>query len=111
MPGVVTSVHDPVALAGICHALGLPPPAERAVWLDAEEVFGWAVRLPGLRYPVVCDTLTGLIAYHPRDNAHDRYAHLMRFVERYYDLRPKLRCGDGQPVRRNGRRTARREIA
>jgi hypothetical protein len=87
MHRVVTSVHDPVALAATCARLGLPPPVERAVRLAAEEVFGWAVRLPGLRHPVVCDTLTGLIAYHPHDNAPGRYAHLTAFVERYYELR------------------------
>jgi hypothetical protein len=90
MPRVVTDVHDSLALAALCDLLDLPPPVERSLWLNGEEVFGWVVRLKGLRYPVVCDTLTGLIAYHPQDNAFDRYAHLMRLIERYYDLRPKL---------------------
>jgi hypothetical protein len=110
MPRVVTTVHDPAALAATCARLGLPPPVERAVRLDAEEVFGWVVRLGGLWHPVVCDTLTGLIAYHPQDNAFDRYAHLMRFVERYYDLRPRLRCGDSRPDRK-GRRAGRLRTA
>jgi hypothetical protein len=79
MPRVIASVHDPVALAATCRRLGLAEPVERAIQLDAEEVFGWVVCLGGLRHPVVCDTLTGLIAYHPLDNAHARYEHLMRF--------------------------------
>ena len=110
MPRVVTTVHDPLALAATCARLGLPPPVERALRLDAEEVFGWVVRLGALRHPVVCDTLTGLIAYHPQDNVHDRYAHLMRFVERYYDLRPRLRRGDDRLVR-EGRLAARQKTA
>jgi hypothetical protein len=64
------------------------------------------VRLGGLRHPVVCDTLTGLIAYHALDNAFDRYAHVMRFVECYNDLRPRLRRSEGRtihPVRPAGR--------
>jgi hypothetical protein len=108
MPRVVTSIHDPVALAATCARLGLPPPVERAIWLDAEEVFGWVVRLGGLRYPVVCDTLSGLIAYHPLDNAHHRYACLMRFVERYYDVWAKLRPVRPGPAVRRERGTARR---
>jgi hypothetical protein len=111
MPRVVTSVHDPAALAATCARLGLPPPVERAVWLDAEEVFGWMVRLGGLRYPVVCDTLSGLIAYHPADNAFDRYARLMAFVELYYNLRPRLLCSDSRPVPRKSRRLARLKTA
>jgi hypothetical protein len=63
MPRIVTTVHDPVALAATCRRFGLSPPAEHSAQLDAE-VFGWVVRLPGLRFPLVCDTLTGLIAYH-----------------------------------------------
>jgi hypothetical protein len=61
------------------------------------------VRLGGLRHPVVDDTLTGLIAYHWHDNAFDRYAHLMAFVECYYDLRPRLRRGEGRLARRDRR--------
>jgi hypothetical protein len=98
MPRIVTTVHDPVALATTCRRLGLARPVEQAVQLDAEEVFGWVVRLPGLRYPVVCDTLTGLVAYHPLDNAHHRYLQIMRFIHRYYDVQAGLRRGDGAPV-------------
>jgi hypothetical protein len=105
MPRVVTSLHDPIALAVLCDRLGVAPPVERAVHLDTEEVFGWVVWLRGLRHPVVCDTLTGLIAYHPLDNAHARYAHLTAFVDRYYVLRHRLRRGDGRPGLK-GRRSA-----
>ncbi len=98
MPRIVTTAHDPFALAATCQRLGPPPPVERAVQLD-EEVFGWVVRLPGLRFPIVCDTLTGLIAYHPLDNARDRYARIMRFVERFYDLRAALRRGKHSATR------------
>ena len=126
MPRILTTVHDPVALAALCKLLGLPP-GERALWLGIEEVFGWVVRVNGLRHPVACDTLTGLIAYHWHDNAFDRYAHLMatdyatekalcgaphkRFVEQYYALRPQLRRGVLCPVGRGRPREARRKIA
>jgi hypothetical protein len=52
MPRVVTSMHDPSALAVLCDRLGLAPPVERSVWLDTEEVFGWVVLL-GDRGPAI----------------------------------------------------------
>jgi hypothetical protein len=107
MTCVLTTLHDPAALIATCRALGLDTPVERAVRLDAKEVFGWVVPLRGLRYPIVCNTLTGLIAYHPLDNAFGRYALLMRFLFRCYDVQAQLRrrthrSGPGQR-RRPGR--------
>ena len=87
---VVTSLHDPTALAETCHRLGLPPPTQGRGRLGGREVSGWVVRLSGLR-PIICDTLSGLVLYHQLDNAHDRYARLMAFIDRYYDVRAKLR--------------------
>ncbi len=103
MPRIVSTVHDPVALAATCRRLALPPPVEQDVQLDAEAVFGWVVPVPGVRHPVVCDTLSGLIAYHPGDNAHDRYARIMRFLERYYAIRAELRREDRSVTRRSRR--------
>jgi hypothetical protein len=111
MPRVVTNVHDPAAPAATCARLGLSPPVERVVRLDTEEVSGWVVRLAGLRHPVVCDTLTGLIAYHPLDNVHDRYARIVAFIDRYYDLRAKLRRGEPGSLARKDRRPAGRQTA
>jgi hypothetical protein len=98
MPRIVTAVHDPAALAATCRKLGLPPPREGAVRLAGEEVFGRVVRLPGLHGPLVFDTLTGLVAYHPADNAHDRYARIMRLLRRYYDVRAARRRDGPSPV-------------
>jgi hypothetical protein len=103
MPRIVTTVHDPVALAATCRRLGLGPPEEGSVRLDAGEVFGWVVRLPGLLFPVVCDTLSGLIAYHRRDGAHARYGRIMHFIGRYYDVRADLRRGPNGPARHKAR--------
>jgi hypothetical protein len=97
---IVTTVHDPVALAVTCQRLGLPPPTEGTIQLDAEEVSGWIVRLPGVRHPIVCNILTGLVAYHSVDNAHDRIARIARFVLRYYDVRHQLSRA-GLPARRS----------
>lgn len=96
---VVTSIHDPAALAETCRRIGLPPPERGSGRLGGREVFGWVVRLSGLR-PVICDTLSGLLLYHPIDNSHGRYARLMRFCQRYYDLRARLRRPGSGNVRK-----------
>src|SRR5262245_44401608 len=93
MPFIITSVHDPDALAVTCRRVGLEPPAEGTVQLGPLEASGWVVRLPGLHAPIVFDTLTGLVAYHPRDNAFAPYRRIMRFVLRVYDVRAALRRG------------------
>src|SRR3984885_15334741 len=91
MPYIVTTVHDPVALAATCRRLGLQTPKESCVHLDGIEAFGLVVCLPDVNAPIVVNTLTGLVAYHPRDNAFLPYARIMRFILRYYDIRAELR--------------------
>jgi hypothetical protein len=93
MPYIVTTVHDPVALAATCRRLGLPAPQEGCLPLGPLEASGWVVRLPGLHAPLAFDTLTGRVGYHPRDNAFGPYRRIVRFVLRYYDVRAALRRG------------------
>ena len=107
---VVTSIHDPAALATTCARLGLPAPERGSGRLGGREVSGWVVRLSGLR-PVVCDTLSGLVLYHRLDNAHDRYARLMAFIERYYDVRGKLRRSNPSRPRARKSRIPAGEVA
>jgi hypothetical protein len=98
MPVVVTTVHDPRAVVAACRAVGLARPVERGQWWEGREVYGWVVRLPRLRFPIICDTLRGLIFYHAVDNAFPRYAHLMRFVHRCYDFQADLRRRGNAPA-------------
>ncbi len=98
MPFIVTTVHDPVALAATCQRLNLSRPKQGSLHLDDLEASGWIVRVAGVRYPIVCNTLTGLIAYHPDDNVFSRYARLMRWVHRYYDVQAQLRQGKHRPA-------------
>jgi hypothetical protein len=105
MPCVLTTLRDPAALIATCRAIGLDAPVERAVRLDTNEAFGWVVSLRGLRYPIVCNTLTGLIAYHRLDNAFGRYALLMRFVLRAYNFQAQLRRRTHRPVLGRRRRS------
>jgi hypothetical protein len=90
MPCIITTVHDPIALSATCRRLGLRPPREGCLNFDGREAFGWIVHLPGLHSTIVFETLTGLVAYHPRDNAFHPYGRIMRLILRYYDIRAEL---------------------
>lgn len=90
MPCIHTSIHDAPALAATCRQLGAPAPQQGCIQLDALEASGWIVRLRDLNFPIVCDTLTGLVAYHPRDNAFVPYRAIMRFVHAFYAVRHRL---------------------
>jgi hypothetical protein len=103
MPRIVTSIHDPQVLFATCRQLGLALPREGAVQLGADTVRGWIVRLPGPRSPIVCDTLSGLVAYHPLDGLHERYQHIMHFIERYYAVRVQERRDHERRCARKGR--------
>lgn len=110
MPCIITSVHDPAALAATCRRLGLDPPEEGCVQLGPVEASGWFVRLSGLHAPLAFDTLTGLVAYHPRDNGFAPYGRIMRFILRYYDVRAALRRGDISVAWRSNLRSRRRRV-
>jgi hypothetical protein len=90
IPCIVTTIHNPIALIATCRRLSMPPPQHGTIQLDDREVTGWIIYLIGVRYPIVCDTLTGLIAYHPRDNLFSPYARIMRFIHRYYEVHAQL---------------------
>jgi hypothetical protein len=111
MPVIVTTMHNAAALRTTCHRLGLDQPTQDSVWLGNRELFGWMVHLPGLYAPLVCDTLTGLVAYHHRDNEFRLYAHIMRFVHRYYDVQARLRRSNELPVTRTFAHRKRRRLA
>jgi len=84
---IITAVHDPLGLAETCRQCNLMTPKEGTIQLGEREVFGWIVHLPGLQFPVVVNTLTGLISYHPRDNAFRPYRSIMHFIHRFYAVR------------------------
>lgn len=107
---IATSIHDSAALAETCRRLRLSPPEQGSGLLGGREVCGWVVRLPGL-HSLVCDTLSGLVLYHPLDNAHDRYARIMRFVQCYHVVRAKLRQRSNRPFARRRRRMPAGEVA
>ena len=60
---IKTQIKDRVAVAAACRRLGLAEPVEETVRLFSSQVKGLAVRLPGWRYPVVCDLASGQLQY------------------------------------------------
>ena len=89
---LATSARDPAALAAACRELRLrPPERQENVRLGTEQACGWPVRLAGLRRPAVFDLRRGLVCYHPQDNAHERFALLMRFVRLVHVVQGRLR--------------------
>ena len=54
MPQIQTDVRDAEARRAACRQLGLAEPVLGAFPLGSAVASGFAVRLPGWRYPVVC---------------------------------------------------------
>jgi hypothetical protein len=72
-----------VAVQAACRRLGLPAAVEQSVNLFSAQAHGFAVQLPGWRYPVVCNVTTGELKY---DNFNGRWGdqeQLDRFLQSY----------------------------
>ena len=87
---IQTEVRDPVAIRAACGRLVLPEPVYGEAQLYSSRAVGWAVRLPGWRYPVVCDVEAAKIAY---DNFGGRWGEqrqLDRFLQGYAVERARI---------------------
>jgi hypothetical protein len=83
-------IHDPAAVAAACHRLNLATPVQGTARLFSGEATGLIVKLPDWKYPVVIDTLTGVVRY---DNFNGHWGapqHLDRFLQLYAVERAKL---------------------
>ena len=67
---IQTEIRDGVALASACRRLRLAEPQIETVQLFNAQATGYAVRLPGWNYPVVCDLVVGRVAF---DNFEGRW--------------------------------------
>ena len=80
---IQTKLHDPAAVAAACKRLGLDPPTEGVAQLFAGSAAGLLVRLPGWRYPLVIDVLTGTLQYDNYGGSWGEPAHLDRLLQAY----------------------------
>jgi hypothetical protein len=80
---VETQVRDPVALTAACLRLQLPPPQQRTVRLYSGAASGWAVELPGWKYPAVCDVAHGRLQYDNYNGEWGHQSHLDRLLQAY----------------------------
>jgi len=80
---VQTKVHDPVAIAAACHRLNLPAPTQGTATIFSGEATGLIVQLSGWQYPIVIDTLTGVVRYDNFNGCWGDQAHLDRFTQAY----------------------------
>lgn len=60
---IQTQVRDPVAVSAACRRLGLAEPRQGTVKLYTSTETGLVVQLPGWRFPVVCDLVSGSVKY------------------------------------------------
>lgn len=87
---IETEVRDAAAVAAACRWLGLAEPTHGTAELFSGEATGLLVQLPGWKYPVVCQTKTGQVAF---DNYGGRWGEqekLDRFLQAYAVEEAKL---------------------
>jgi hypothetical protein len=80
---IETEVRDRAAVAAACRRLHLAPPEEGTARLFSAEQTGLLVRLPGWRYPLVCQTDTGRVAFDNYKGAWGATAELHHFLQAY----------------------------
>ena len=85
-----TEVRDLNAITAACLRLSLPRPAEEEVQLFSSRVRGTVVRLPGWRYPVVCDLASGQVNFDNFEGHWGDQRELERFLQAYAVEKAKL---------------------
>jgi hypothetical protein len=78
-----SQVKDPVAVAAACQRLGLAIPKQETVELFSDHATGFAVRLPGWKYPVVFDLAAGEARYDNYGGQWGDQQCLDRFMQAY----------------------------
>jgi len=87
---IQTKVHDPIAVAAACARLNLAAPTQGTAQLFNGEATGLLVQLPGWRYPLAIDTLSGTMKFDDYSGAWGDRRELDRFMQMYAVERVKL---------------------
>ena len=80
---IQTEVRDPAAIHAACERLKLPAPRQGTAKLFTSEATGVIVTLPRWRYPVVCQTDVGAIAFDNYGGKWGEQQELDRFLQAY----------------------------
>ncbi len=102
---IETEVRDPLAVEAACRRLALPPPVAGSHQLYSGPVSGLGVRLPGWRYPAVCELETGRVRFDHFEGRWGDPAQLDRFLQGYSVERVLLEA------RRRGHRVTEQPLA
>ena len=85
-----TRLYDPIAIAAACQRLNLAPPQQGTAQLYSGEATGLMVQLPDWQFPIVIDTLTGVVHYDNYQGSWGAQEHLDRFLQLYAVERTKI---------------------
>ena len=80
---IKTQVTSEAAVQAACRRLRLAEPVHETVQLYSATASGVAVRLPGWRYPLVCDLATGSVRFDNFEGAWGEPRHLDAFLKTY----------------------------
>lgn len=85
-----TKIHDPAAVSAACRRLHLAEPVQGTAELFSGTATGLLVRLPGWEYPIVIDTLTGVVRFDNFNGHWGNQSELDRFTQMYAVEKAKL---------------------
>jgi hypothetical protein len=80
---IATRIKDLAALAEACRLLGLTKPLHGTTNLFSGEATGHLVQLPGWRYPLVVDLVSGALHYDNYQGAWGEQRQLERLLQQY----------------------------
>jgi len=80
---IKTEIRDEQAVRAACVRLKLAAPETKTVRLFSATATGLCVQLPGWRYPVVCNLLTGQIQFDNYGGHWGAQAELNKFMQAY----------------------------
>lgn len=87
---IESRLHDLPTITAACQRLNLAAPTLGTAQLFSVEASGVLVRLPGWHYPVVIDTLSGLVRYDNYGGHWGEQSQLDRFLQAYAIERCRL---------------------
>jgi hypothetical protein len=87
---IKTEIRDEQAVRAACVRLKLAAPERKAVRLFSATETGLCVELPGWRYPVVCNVLTGELRFDNYNGHWGPQAELNKFLQAYAVEKAKI---------------------